>query len=145
MQIKDLKTGIFLILCESEKILEEELLNVDGKILINLEIHNSIRVKEYFKRNRLKVIESSIESKSDLPNEFLTVICHLIVNYTTLFIGTYGLSDSTISIIAEELKNKDVDSRLICLISPYKDLNKKGYKIYNILNINKKEIHDLLI
>jgi len=144
MKLESLENGLYLILYENEAILTEKIMNIKEIVIVNFGCKSSLKIKKYFKENQLKIVESNLISKSEIPNEFFSVITHLLIHHKKLIIGTAGISFDSIATIADDIKNNVNKDQLICFVSTYNNLEKKDYEVLDILNMDKLEITTLL-
>ncbi|QSB26505.1 hypothetical protein [Flavobacterium sp. CLA17] len=137
--------GIYLILCENENLIENDLNYLSDCIFVNLNLKKSIKVNQYFKKNKLDYIKNSLISASNLPNELYSVVNYLLKKTDCIVIGTAGLSFDSIVSIVEDVRFLHKE-KTIYFISYFKEdsIDFDSYKIFNIKEIGAKELRVLL-
>lgn len=125
-----------LVLFDSDVEIGHLAINFKNSAVINLNVEKAIKVKEFFKKNKLKCAPSSICSHSEFPHEFLATIFAFLKEETVIFIGTYGLSYESIEDIYRELQELYKYQEKIIFICHPRKLKTGQTKILNINNLN---------
>ncbi|MBF7090083.1 hypothetical protein IUY40_00815 [Flavobacterium sp. ALJ2] len=112
-------------------------INFKNSAVINLNVEKAIKVKEFFRKNKLRCLPSSISSHSEFPHEFLATILAFLKEKTVIFIGTYGLSYESIEEIYRELNELHKDQEKIIFICHPRKLKSGQIEILNINNLNE--------
>lgn len=135
--------GIYFIFYDDEIDVSLFSENIENRIFVNLNNQNSIIVKTYFRKNKLRFSSNLIKSFSDAPQEIFSVVVDLIKKNKTILMGTVGLSYNSIASIYFELRLILEDREKLVFICHQRKIKKGDFEIFNGELLNEDEIINL--
>jgi len=108
--------GIYIVFCDDDSIADTILEGITPKVMLNLGRRDSLKVLDYFKRNKLRWTENQLGSYSEIPNQLLSGAADLLLKTDCLIVGTAGLSKNSILEVSAYLNKITDGTRKVFLI-----------------------------